>query len=299
MGRPIEKEEGVNKTLSVVLAIVAALLLAGVVYLGVRLRDTSARYAETLQSEEDVRSQFNSALLSIAEIQDSLNAIVPAEEEVLDLTRSAEGGVTQTQKDQMLGTIDGLRQSIDRNKARIRDLESDLRRSGQEVAGLSRIIENLKESVAQKERTIRVLTARVDSLTTTVAGLREDVRRGEETITAQQTVIERKQQEIGRVFYIVGTRDELKEKGLVTQRGGVLGIGKSTVLTGQFRESDFEEVDTDVVREIRFEGKKPEVLSAQARSSYQLRPEGDATVLEIQDPAEFRKVKYLVIMIED
>ena len=284
----------------VTVSVVAVLMLAGVIFLGVRYRQQSARYAESRQAEEAVRDQFNAALESIAEIQDSLTAIAPQEAHLLHLSQSAEMGtrVTQTQKERMLSTVEDLKESIRNTRQRVRELESKLEGSRAELAGLRRIIENLKRSVADKEVTIQRLTARIDSLAVTVVGLQTDVRRGQERIAEQQQVIQEKSKEIGTIYYIIGTKKDLKGKGIITERGGLIGIGKSAQLSGAFQEGDFTALDTDRVAEISIPGKEPQVLSAQSKSSYELQVGEGRAKLCILDAREFRKVKYVVVMVK-
>jgi len=290
----------VKKSAAVVLSLAVLIMLAAIIVLGLKYRETTARYAETRMAEEAVRGQFNTALESIAEIQEGLDSIIPEEERLIRITHELEPGaaVAQTQRERMLDTISGLRESIENSKTRIRALEESLENSRTEITGLKRIIDNLKRSVAEKEATIARLTNRVDSLVVKVAELQTDVRRGQETIAEQQEVIAEKARELGTIYYIIGTKDMLKDMGIIADKGGIIGIGKSTVLTGAFLESDFTALDTDRVRDIRIPDAKPQVLSAQSKASYELRPAGEGTQLVITDPHEFRKVKYLVVMVK-
>jgi hypothetical protein len=153
--------------------------------------------------------------------------------------------------------------------------------------------------VAEREATIQQLTGEVASLTSTVAVLQTDVQRGQEKIAEQEGVIETKTKELGTVYYVIGTKDELKAKGIITEKGGLIGIGKTPQLTAAFNEGDFTTIDTNVVSEIPLTGTKPQVLSAQNKTSYEFRLLADQqSKLVIKDPIEFRKVKYVVVMVE-
>ncbi len=290
-----------NKSPFIVLSLIVVALVAVVIVLGNKYKETTARYAETKQAEETVRNQFNSALVSLAEIQESLESVVPEGERVVRLVRDVEPGTeeAQTQRDHMLGTISNLKETIDLSKRRIRELEESLQKSHTEISGLKRLIDSLKRSVAEKEALIARLTAKVDSLNVTVVGLKEDVRRGEETISQQATVIEAKSQELATVFYAIGTKKELKAKGIITEKGGVIGVGKSTVLSGAFRAGDFTALDTDRFKEIPIPGREPQVLSAQSAPSYEIQITPEGAKLVIKDAREFRKVKYLVVMVKE
>jgi len=290
-----------NKSPFIVLSLIVIALVVVVVVLGNKYKETTARYAETKQAEETVRNQFNSALVSLAEIQESLESVVPEGQRVVRLVKDVEPGsaAAESQRDHMLGTISNLKETIDLSKRRIRELEESLQGSQIEIGGLRRLIDGLKRSVTEKETMISRLTAKVDSLTVTVVELRENVRRGEETIDHQATVIEEKTQELATVFYTIGTKKELKKKGIITEKGGVIGMGKSTVLSAAFREGDFTALDTDRVAEIRIPGREPQVLSAQSATSYEIQIAGEEAKLVIKDPREFRKVKYLVVMVKE
>ena len=285
------------KKLAVTILFVA--MAAGLAYFAVQHQRLNDRYAETQQAENAVREQFGAALQSIAEIQDSLNVILPAEERLTRMSRNAEmGSVTQTQKEEMLGTIDDLKQSVGDTRDKIEDLEKSLAKNKTETAGLRRIVDNLKTSVTEREETIQRLTGEVASLTETVAGLQTHVQRGQETIAEQQGVIETKTKELGTVYYVIGTKDGLKKRGIITEEGGFIGLGKTPQLTASFNEGDFTAIDTNLFTEIPLTGAEPQVLSAQSKASYDLKKLSDHTAkIVIKNPAEFRKVKYVVVMV--
>jgi len=112
-------------------------------------------------------------------------------------------------------------------------------------------------------------------------------------------VIDTKTKELGLVYYLIGTKDDLKQKGIITEKGGFIGIGKTPLLTADFKDSDFTAIDTNMTTEIPLWGVKPVVLSTQNKASYELQLLADQkSKLLIKDPVEFRKVKYVVIMVE-
>jgi uncharacterized protein YoxC len=285
---------------AIILAVVGVALLVCIYVLGTGYRQQKALYAESRQAEEAVRTQFNSALEAIAEVQDSLAAIAPEEAHLMEMSRTSELGahVSQTQKERMLGTIEDLKTSIRNTRQKVRDLEKQLEGSRGEVAGLKRIVDNLKKSVAEREATIQRLMDRIDSLAVTVVELRADVARGQETIAAQQQVIVDRGKELGTIFYTIGTKKDLIARGILMEEGGVLGIGKSVQLSGAFREGDFTPLDTDQVPQLSITGKEARVLSGQNKASYDLEVGATQAILRIKDAREFRKVRYLVIMVK-
>ena len=301
-----------KKPAGTILVAAVLVLFALSVFLFFRYQSTHAAYTETKAAEETVRGQYNEAITAIAEIQDNLNAIELEENDVQLLSRELEArSVSQSRKEQIVGRIDDLRESVERSKEKIRQLETNLRENRAKVADLEKVVVGLKESLAQKEKSIELLTARVEGLRVQVAGLETEVRQNKETILAreqtiaaqEQTIavqvqtIEEKRRELSTIYYIVGTKKDLRQKGIIEDRGGFIGIGKTAQLSARFNEGLFTPMDTDHERLIRVPSTKLRVLSPQTRTSYSVRLLENQAELMILDRAEFRRVKYLVIMV--
>ncbi len=263
-------------------------------------REMERRFTATKAAEDSLRTRFDAALTSIAEIQDSLAAVLPGESSVLQMSRDVErsGTLTSSRKSEVLRNISDLNASIQRSKEMIARLEQRLDESETKITSLERVISNLKKTVAEREEMIAGLRQRVESLNVQVAGLQTEVATGQHRIEAQQRMIEDKQKEISTIHYVVATRRKLKELGIVEESGGVLGLGRTSKLSGQFPVQFFQRVDTDLQTTIPVPGRDPVVLSGQAAGSYYLVPDGAGShELRITRADEFRKVRYLVIQV--
>jgi len=280
------------------LALIAVLVLAlgagAVLYQ--RYRETDASLKQTQASEEMVKSNYAEAFNAIAEIQDSLNAITGGASRLTSGSLSAEQRPTEPNRRQALESIALLNASIARTKDRIGKLEGNLHKSGVKIAGMQKLIDNLKQNVVEKQTQVADLTTQVESLKTTVTGLETTVQENQQTIAANNQTIEEKTHELGTINYVIGTKKELENSGLIVAKGGVLGVGKTIQLSGNYNDSVFTPVDTDQETTIKIPAAKIQVLSPQATSSYELTVVGNETELHILDPKEFRKVKHLVIM---
>ncbi len=274
-----------------VLIAVCVLLVGATAVLFRKYEKSTADFAES-------QTRYNEAINAIAEIQDSLFAIPPGDSAlgVPSGDLATEQSLTEPQTRQALDRIALINKSIGRTKARIRELEQRLEKSGVRVAGLQRMIASLKQSVAEKETLVTHLTGRVDSLQVAVVTLEGTVAQNQETIRARDEALEQGRREQATVLLLVGTRKELSESGVIVAKGGFLGMGKTVQLTGRYDESQFTRLDTGRETLIRTPGPKARVLSAQPTSSYELRLEGDQMELHILDPREFCKVKHLVIL---
>lgn len=277
------------------LGIVIVLLIgtSGVLYQ--KYRQSSSDYAAMKTAEEAARAHFADAFNAIAEIQDSLSAITVADDQVRLLPQT-DRKLSAPDRREALQAIAQINASIQRTKEKIKTLESNLSKSGTKIAGLQRMINVLKHTMADKQVEVAELTERVDALQTTVAGLETSVQQAQDTILAKQQVIADTQRELGTIFYVIGTKKELTDSGIIIAKGGVLGMGKTLKLSGRYDESRFTTLDTDAETTVRAPSAKVQVLSPQPTSSYELRVEGNQVELHILDPREFRKIKHLVIM---
>jgi peptidoglycan hydrolase CwlO-like protein len=273
-------------------------LLAVIVLLIAATALLFSKYKATTASYTDAETRYSGAINAIAEIQDSLNAIVVGDTTVQMLSQTLQGEqhLTEPQSRQVLDRISIVNASIERTKARINDLEEKLKKSGVRIGGLQKMIAGLKRDVSAKEDLVSQLTVRVDSLQTTVSGLQTEVRASQDTILAKDQSLEEKRRELATIYYIVGTRKELLDSGVLVAKGGVLGLGKTLQLSGHYNENLFTPLDTDQEHTITASAARARVLSPQPLSSYELAPAGLKTELHILDAREFRKVKHLVIM---
>lgn len=281
-----------RKTATVALVALVVLLLgtSGVLYQ--KYQKTSANLSEMKVADEAARQRDAAAFSAIAEIQDSLSAISLAEPSL----QARSEGQPGPNRQEILDRIATLKESIQRTKDKIRQLDASSRQRGVKIAGLEKLIANLKTTVAGKEELITQLTTQMESLQTQVAGLETTVQQDQQTIVAKDQTIDEKQRELGTIFYVIGTKKELANSGLIESKGGVLGMGKTLQLTGKYDESRFTALNTDQETVVRAPATKVQVLSPQPTSSYELVVAGNQVELHILDPKEFRKVKHLVIM---
>jgi chromosome segregation ATPase len=281
---------------ALIAAIVVLVALAAVLLIGYQRKSTD--YANLKTAEETSRAGYAEAFNAITEIQDSLNAISAADTTVRMLSAGAQSElkVTEAMRRDALERIALLNASLQRNKDRIRRLETGLRKSGLQVASLERMISDLKEQAMQKETYIAQLASQVDSLQTTVTGLKTEVQQSQETIRARDQSLEERRSELATVYYVVGSKSELVKLGVIASKGGLLGVGKTLAVTGSYDESQFKPLDTDRETVVTTAAPKVQVLTGQPVASYELKLEGGTMNLHVLDAREFRKVRHLVIM---
>ncbi len=288
-----------RKSIGVGLGVICVLLLGAVFVSYSSYKKSANQFAAATAAEVQTRLRYDQAVGEIVTIQDSLNAIVlgPDGSRFVPAQPLDEMQPPGTLHDTVLSRIATLKAAVERTRDRIEQLDAGLKRSGVKIDGLEKMVAGLRRSASEKEVRITELTSQVDTLQTRVAGLSTSVEEQQTLLTEQQTQLVQKQTEIATIYYAMGSKKELTNNGVVTSKGGVLGLGKTLEPSGQFNEASFVALDTDQQSVIRISAEKAQVLSAQPHSSYVLEPIGkDSFELRIINLEQFRKVKHLVIL---
>ena len=104
------------------------------------------------------------------------------------------------------------------------------------VASFQQLIETQKAEVVALVDRVTALTAENSQLkeaNVQLASEREALTADRETLVAEQNT----------VYWVAGSRAELLERGIIEQRGGMLGIGRTLVLARTIETEDFEAAD--------------------------------------------------------
>ena len=287
-----------RKSVPILLGIAVVALLGASAYLYQRNTQTNQQLAESRANEEASRGRYAQTIDAIAEIQDSLNAIAVGDANVQMMTNKlqSEKDLNSPNGRDALDRIASLRESIQRNKERIHQLESAVHKSGIQMKGLNKMIASLKASVNDKEAQVAQLTTQVNDLSTQVSGLQTTVQQDQEQIAQKDESLEQRRKDLATVFYVIGNKKSLKDQGVIDAKGGVLGLGKTITPSGNVAASLLTPIDTDQQTVIPVGAPKARVVTAQPATSYEMRLVDGKMELHILDPNEFRKVKQLVIV---
>jgi hypothetical protein len=185
--------------------------------------------------------------------------------------------------------------------ARVGETERALNESRQRIQSLTSLSDslrtaldstasNLQAVIASQKTTIDLLTDQVNSLTAENVALRDSLSTG---------------------YYVIGTRDELKKKGILTEQGGgrVLFIlwrtGKTLQPARNLNPSLFTAIDTRKVKSIPLPSARAEYRVASLQDLDYVAEKSDnnkysgVSSLTITSAADFwRNSKFLVIILE-
>lgn len=202
-------------------------------------------------------------------------------------------------KETIMSQVESLDQLLSSNQNQLNDLYKRMKDSKLNTEQLELKIKEMQATISQREayidKLIKMLEdkdvqidqilARVDSMRITNIDLTEEVIKMDE--------------EMHQVYYVVGESKELKEKGITTKEGGLMGLGGSKKLDVSTLDiSLFKMVDERDLTSIPLFSKKAKLVTNHPESSYTIKLDanGQSESLEILDRKRFwMATDYLVV----
>lgn len=273
--------------------IIAAVLAVLAVVFGVMWSNASSKSKGLEKSNAELQQLYDTSTATIDEIQKGLDAI---DQELMGTIGTASEMPAATPAERLANA----RTKIEDYKKQIRDLEAKLASNRGQLSGIQSIVDKLKQSVADKEKIVAELEGRVANLSSTLDSERQtsqaEINLRESRIKEKETEIANQIREGNRMFYVAGTRKDLLANGIIDRKGGILGIGKVSVVKDAdlAKFTEFNLLDTQQIT-FPLTKKGYSILSNHVAASYDVSAEGDQYVLRVTDPESFRKQKILVI----
>jgi hypothetical protein len=177
---------------------------------------------------------------------------------------------------------------------RIAKLTADLKEQNEVVVQLQRELE-------EKDFQLAEMDMKVNEMTQEILVMHDSISVMNDSIVEKTEKLQQMDEQLHKAYWTFGTFKELKENGVITREGGILGIlGKNKTLNKDLNENYFTELDIRSTQTIPLYAKKAEVISEHSDSSYRLVYQDDLIAyLEIEDPEEFWKLtKYAVIEVK-
>ncbi len=250
-----------------------------------------------LQQEMAEKEKFYGEVVQA--VNDVYKDIETARTQEALLTQQASGpdgsptAANSPERQQLLANISSIGATLKENQKKIAALQARAKKLGADIAGLNNIIQMLKQTIAEREASIAALES-------TVQGLESRVAEQTQTISAKEEIISRQQQMMRTAYYIAGTRDELKKKGIISDEGGFLWglLGSTTVLSSGVTQKDFMPVDIATLETFEVNGKIDEIVPARKPAFYAISAAGQKSQLTIKDSERFWQDRYLVVILD-
>ena len=286
------------KTTSWIIVVILAILA---IIFGVMWHNASVKAKELAQSQEELKQSIleKEVPVTAEELQNSIDAL-GRELGLIGAGTEFPVGTPEELKARNLNTLNTARTKISEYKKQLADLEAKIADNKKTMASMQSTVDRLKKSLAEKERIVAELERRViainDTLTTERKIAQAEITKRENMLQEKETELTKLNIDSNTIYYAIGTRKQLLDSGIITRKGGILGIGKVSVLkdVNLTKFSHFNLLET---QEITFPVTRRgySVLSNHIAASYEVRKEGDQYVLRVTDPEQFKKQKVLVI----
>lgn len=256
--------------------------------------------ADSLQQIIDEKDGEIDALFDVLnQIEDNLSLINDKYSNVQKLSR---GGVENSTnvKGEINDQISNIETMLADNKAKLANLSSKLKTAGNESAQLQEFVAKLEQRIEEQESQLAALRTELENSKVIIKGLNENISSLNASNREKDATIARQTAEANKAYFIVGSYNDLKNAGVVSKTGGLLGLGKKQSTTTAMNTDHFTMIDRTKVTTITVNKKKPQVISKHPADSYELvNDENDPSVtayLKILNPTSFWKyTDYLVI----
>ncbi len=240
-------------------------------------------------------------LTAFNEIQQNLNEIKQKENIINVSTTGVEGQLSENVKDQINQDIQTIYSLMQENKQKLEALKKQLAASRNKNRQLLKTIQLYEQQIQLKDQEINKLRKRLEEMNINIQQLNEQVTQLKQNVDTLKQIQQQQQQKIQQqdialhtAYYVVGTKRELIDHGVVNRQGFLSKLD----ITADFDKSYFTEIDIRRVTRIPVMAKKIQIMTKHPSDSYTLEKNGkQIEYLVITEPDKFWETsKFLVIM---
>ena len=256
--------------------------------LAIEKQATDSNYTKTLAILNDIDAGFSE---------------INQNESQMKVNLKGTEGTTASRKARIGAQMQQIKESMEKNKAKIAELQKLANKKGKANGKLLETIKQLQTQMDEKTTQIQTLQAELDQknikiteLNTTVDVQTKNIADQQNVMDQQKTTIKGQDTDLNTVWYCIATSKKLKEEKIVSA-GGLFKSAK--VMDNEFDKSAFTQIDLRSLSSIPTNSKKAKILSLHPQNSYKLVIGADKKItIEISNPSKFWSVsKYLVVQI--
>ncbi|MBO6117483.1 MAG: hypothetical protein J6P44_02960 [Bacteroidales bacterium] len=255
---------------------------------------------DSVQAALDAKNNELEALFEqLNAIESDLDVVSSKYSDVATIKNTG-GEINQDRRSKITSQIQDINEILTQNKQKISRLTSELQKSQSNNQQLTAFIEKLQARIAEQEEELQLMTTELQKKNITISVLNRNLEELTNQNREKDEHIMKVEDERNTVYYIIGTKDQLKQKGIISSTGGFLGMGKKTNLTSDSDLSAYTKIDARRIKHIILPGHKTQILTSHPSTSYELEGGADkATALNITDAGAFwAKSKFLVILVK-
>jgi hypothetical protein len=284
-------------------------IIAALVFITASCVENSGKYKAMVAQRDSLEhvkqvldSNYNQTLAIVNDVEAGFSDINQNESQMKVDLKGVEGS-KNNKRAMIAAQMNAIKQSVEKNKAKIAELRQLAAKSGKANSMLEETIKRLQSEMDQKDVQIKSLQAELDlknikinELNTTVNVQSKNIADQQNVMDQQKSTIKGQDTDLNTVWYCVYTSKKLKEAKIIT--GGGLFQAKK-VLDTDFDKTVFTQVDLRNISSIPTNSRRATILSFHPKNSYNLVTGSDKNItIEITNPSKFWSVsKYLVVQI--
>lgn len=251
---------------------------------------------ERLRTESIVKdSTLNSFLASYNEIEQNL-AIIREREKLI--RKEGTGDVSPDARKRITEDLTVIAELMEKNRQTISNLRSQLRSSDIKIAEFEKAVETLTKTIEEKDAEIVALSNQLAAMDVEIMRLSGEIKSISSDLSLREERIAKQDAELHKGYYVIGTRNELQDNGIITREGGFVGIGRTKTLSKDFNVKYFNEIDIRELKTIPINSRSAEIITSHPTNSYNLIGDRNIERLEITDHESFwRTSRHLVIVV--
>ena len=198
-----------------------------------------------------------------------------------------------TPKNQVIAKLKAFQELLASKQAEIDKLNIENKSQKNTIANLKKMVAFLQGELDTKSKQIAEMVELMEKKDASISSLRYNLNEKEKEANYLMDQNYEQDQQLNTVYYIIGTKDELKEKGLM--KGGFLS--KKRADYANIDKSYFIKRDMRGLDKIDIDSKKAKIITEKPASSYTLtKNDNGTTTLTITDKEAFWKASPFLII---
>ncbi len=243
-----------------------------------------------LKSQEQ-DSSITAYIKSFNEIQDNLDSI-KIRAKIMSMNGNGEG---RDKKSMIIADMRFIGDLMMKNKEELDAMKKKLGASGVKNAELEKMIAHLTEELTEKDADISALQSKLAEANANLKSEMKKFSDSMEVINHQHQVIA----EQNTIYYAIGTKKELINKGVIMKKGGVLGVGATESLKSNTNTSYFTSADMYSIHTLPLYSKVDKIITNHPSGSYTIKGDKKVDSLIITNQKLFwSESKLLVIEVK-
>ena len=247
-----------------------------------------------IKNKDSVIDYFFNAINNINKTIDSINS---KQHSIILKTSNVNHDIISSKINDINQEIILLNKTIEQNKTNTEILNNRLVNSTKKNIELNRSIININKALIKKE-------TELFNLNNILTSLHSDLYLVETTLNflyvnniIEHEIIKSEADILQTAYYVVGSADELKNKNIINESRGLIGVEKTKKLKNNLSNSNFTCINYSETTSIPINCKKINIISTHPEKAYLIIKENQLIKnLYITDPIEFWRIsKYLVI----